>query len=62
MLTPTLFDVASITGLSPTGETFDPTIVSENIVLVSKPKRPLMVYSSLNITDQTPVRFQIKST
>ena len=44
MLTPTLFDVASITGLSPTGETFDPTIVSENIVLVSKPKRPLMVY------------------
>lgn len=29
MLTPTRFDVATITGLSPTGETFDPTLLTE---------------------------------
>lgn len=30
MLTPTLFDMASITGLSPLGETFDPTLSTKN--------------------------------
>ena len=30
MLTPTLFDVAAITGLSPLGETFDPTLATTN--------------------------------
>lgn len=30
MLTPTLFDVAAITDLSPLGETFDPTLLTEN--------------------------------
>lgn len=30
ILTPTLFDVAVITGLSPLGETFDPTLSTEN--------------------------------
>lgn len=30
MLTPTLFDVAAITGLSPLGETFDPTLSTKN--------------------------------
>jgi hypothetical protein len=36
MLTPTLYDVAAITGLGPTGETFDPTKTSNNIELVYK--------------------------
>lgn len=30
MLTPTLFDVAAITGLSPLGDTFDQTLLTEN--------------------------------
>lgn len=30
MFTPTLFDVAAITGLSPLGETFDLTLPMEN--------------------------------
>lgn len=30
MLTPTLLDVAYITGFSPLGETFDPTLLTEN--------------------------------
>lgn len=30
MLTHTLFDVAAITGLSPLGEVFDPTLTTEN--------------------------------
>ena len=30
MLMPTLFDVEAITGLSPLGETFDPTLPTEN--------------------------------
>lgn len=30
MLTPMLFDVAAITGLSPLGETFDPTLATRN--------------------------------
>jgi hypothetical protein len=36
MLTPTLMDVAVITGLRPNGETFDPTKTSNNIELVYK--------------------------
>jgi hypothetical protein len=31
MMTPTLFDVAAITGLPPTGETYDPYHASKNI-------------------------------
>lgn len=30
MLTPTLFDVTTITGLFPLGEAFDPTLSAEN--------------------------------
>lgn len=30
MLTPTLFDVEAITGLSPLGKTFDPTLPMKN--------------------------------
>jgi hypothetical protein len=36
MMTPTLLDVAAITGLRPNGETFDPTKTSKNIELVYK--------------------------
>lgn len=36
MLTPTLFDVAVITGLSPLGETFDPTLSAENTFTFSR--------------------------
>ena len=32
MLTPTLFDVAAITGLRPTGETFDPTLDADDSI------------------------------
>ena len=32
MLTPTLFDVAIITGLRPTGETFDPTLDADDSI------------------------------
>ncbi|GAU28512.1 hypothetical protein TSUD_156690 [Trifolium subterraneum] len=31
MMTPTLFDVAAITGLSPTGDTYDPTLAGSKI-------------------------------
>ncbi|MCI17072.1 hypothetical protein A2U01_0038219, partial [Trifolium medium] len=36
MMTPTLFDVAAITGLPPTGETYDPLKASDNIKLIYK--------------------------
>lgn len=36
MLTPTLFDVTAITGLSPMGETFDPTLPTENTISFSR--------------------------
>jgi hypothetical protein len=38
MMTPTLFDVAAITGLSPIGDTYDPARVSPNIVFDPKEK------------------------
>ncbi|KAL5138864.1 hypothetical protein HKD37_10G028935 [Glycine soja] len=36
MMTPTLLDVAALTGLRPSGETYDPTTSSDNIKLVYK--------------------------
>ncbi|KAH1215473.1 hypothetical protein GmHk_13G036602 [Glycine max] len=36
MMTPTLLDVAALTGLRPSGETYDPTNSSDNIKLVYK--------------------------
>lgn len=36
MLTPTLFDVAAITGLSPLGKFFDPTLLTENTLLFGR--------------------------
>jgi hypothetical protein len=36
MMTPTLFDVAAITGLSPIGDTYDPTRASQNISFTSR--------------------------
>jgi hypothetical protein len=36
MMTPTLFDVAAIIGLSPVGDTYDPTRASQNISFTSK--------------------------
>ena len=36
MMTPTLFDVAAITGLRPTGETFSPTEADENVIPFDK--------------------------
>jgi hypothetical protein len=36
MLTPTLFYVAAITGLSPLGEVFDPTLSTENTFSFSR--------------------------
>lgn len=36
MLTPTLFDVAAISGLSSLGETFDPTLSTENTFTFSR--------------------------
>ncbi|KAH1239999.1 hypothetical protein GmHk_08G024298 [Glycine max] len=36
MMTPTLLDVAALTGLRPSGETYDPTKSSDNIKLVYK--------------------------
>jgi hypothetical protein len=38
MMTPTLFDVAAITGLSPIGGTYDPARASQNIAFDSKEK------------------------
>ncbi|KAK2382187.1 hypothetical protein QL285_069735 [Trifolium repens] len=38
MKTPTLFDVAAITGLSPIGDTYDPARASQNIAFDSKEK------------------------
>lgn len=32
MMTPTLFDVAAITGLWPTGETYDPNFMAEDTI------------------------------
>jgi hypothetical protein len=38
MMTPILFDVAAITGLSPIGDTYDPTRASDNIAFDSREK------------------------
>jgi hypothetical protein len=38
MMTPTLFDVAAITGLSPVGETYDPAKTTQSIVFDPKEK------------------------
>ena len=45
MVTPTLFDIAAITGLRPTGDYFDPEDLSEDTIGFSATK-PKYTYSS----------------
>lgn len=62
MLTPTLFDVATITGLSPLGETFDPTLSTKNTFMFGWAS--LMNYiednhnkDSVEVSNKEPIAF-----
>lgn len=44
MMTPTLFDIAFITGLKPTGETYDPNLMAENTIFFDTTKAAFTIY------------------
>lgn len=64
MMTPTLFDIATITRLKLTGETYDPNLMDEDTIFFDTTKASFTTYiayyhdkNSVEVSDQEPITF-----